>query len=886
MNSMQEKIDNIDVNVAVATHNLSNNTHDDIRELINALQEQVDNIEIGGGGEGTGSGDISSHNTSSTAHNDIRLLITELTNRLNALADSDDDTLDQMKEVVDYIKANRELIESVTTTKVNVSDIIDNLTTNVGDRPLSAAQGVALKGLVDTMQTELDSKAGEKHTHEIADVNGLQTALNGKTQRVELSGSIQQTAYRRSVIALCETNAAISASSSFSNGTISIRRSNGLNACNSTIDLFIGDEYYSDYGISACISETSFDGAIHVKPCTFSYNGVIYGGIEIFVQYANSEIVAFDGCTNFKIFGLDYYDIENSVVLNEEVYNSLNYDNVTYSNNLYHNLKKVYTEGEMEIGGTNLLTGTKDFTGNWAYVGNEPILDDDSFKYFRLIDSFSNFVRQNITLEPNNYTLSFYAKSDNDVAICIKDDLTNVEFGYVTVNDSNWKKYSIIIPSTLTVTDIMFLTRQSDTPIYIKKIKLERGNVATDYSPAPEDKADKVHTHDIYASKSIYGDNSISIDRYPDSTVGYGSIAIGARYTIGGGPYTNIITGPIASGRYSYAHGGYSINAGTYFAVTASGDCSHAEGIGTDASGNHSHAEGQLTTASGNGSHAEGHMTTASGSGSHAEGNYTVASGTYSHAEGHHTTALYYQHALGHYNNTSTATAYNETGTTTGSAFVIGNGTSSSLSNAFRVTGTGTIYATNATISTGADYAEYFEWSDSNPNNEDRVGYFVTLDENDPKKIRIANEGDYILGIVSGMPSVIGNGDECWKQRYILDEFGRYIEEEFEYEEEIHKGEDEEGNPIIETVTKTGTKYKENPDYDASKEYIQRKERAEWDAVGMLGVLSVYDDGTCKVNQYCKCSDNGIATATTERGYETYRVINRVSDNIIEVIFK
>lgn len=108
---------------------------------------------------------VSEHNISTESHNDIRLLITELTNRLNALANSDDTTLDQMSELVAYIKANRELIESVTTNKVNVSDIIDNLTTNVANKPLSAAQGVAIKSLVDALETALDTHTSDSTIH-------------------------------------------------------------------------------------------------------------------------------------------------------------------------------------------------------------------------------------------------------------------------------------------------------------------------------------------------------------------------------------------------------------------------------------------------------------------------------------------------------------------------------------------------------------------------------------------------------------------------------------------------------------------------------------------------------------------------------------------------
>lgn len=95
--------------------------------------------------------DVAEHNTGTDAHSDIRLLISGLTDRLNALADSDDTTLDQLSEVVAYIKSNRTLIEAITTSKVSVSDIIDNLVTNVANKPLSAAQGVALKALIDAI---------------------------------------------------------------------------------------------------------------------------------------------------------------------------------------------------------------------------------------------------------------------------------------------------------------------------------------------------------------------------------------------------------------------------------------------------------------------------------------------------------------------------------------------------------------------------------------------------------------------------------------------------------------------------------------------------------------------------------------------------------------
>lgn len=109
--------------------------------------------EVGADPSGTAESKVATHDTATDAHNDIRLLITELTTRFNALANSTDVDLDQLAELVAYIKDNRALIEQITTNKVNVSDIIDNLTTNVSNKPLSAAQGVALKALIDAVSS-------------------------------------------------------------------------------------------------------------------------------------------------------------------------------------------------------------------------------------------------------------------------------------------------------------------------------------------------------------------------------------------------------------------------------------------------------------------------------------------------------------------------------------------------------------------------------------------------------------------------------------------------------------------------------------------------------------------------------------------------------------
>ena len=110
--------------------------------------------QVGADPVGTAASAVSQHNTDATSHNDLRLALKGLTDRINAALDSDDTTLDQMSEVVAYIKSNKNLIDAITTSKVNVSDIVNNLTTNVANKPLSAAQGVALKELIDALRND------------------------------------------------------------------------------------------------------------------------------------------------------------------------------------------------------------------------------------------------------------------------------------------------------------------------------------------------------------------------------------------------------------------------------------------------------------------------------------------------------------------------------------------------------------------------------------------------------------------------------------------------------------------------------------------------------------------------------------------------------------
>jgi hypothetical protein len=130
----------------------------------------------------------------------------------------------------------------------------------------------------------------------------------------------------------------------------------------------------------------------------------------------------------------------------------------------------------------------------------------------------------------------------------------------------------------------------------------------------------------------------------------------------------------------------------------------------------------------------------------------------------------------------------------------------------FSVRGDGEVFADGGAINTGADYAEYFEWQDGNPDNEDRVGYPVSLVGN---KIKIAEAGEEVIGVISGNPSVVGDAAwNKWQHKYLKDDFGRYSL-------------DSNGHRQL------------NPAYDDSLEYQPREDRQEWDIVGLMGKLRV-----------------------------------------------
>lgn len=409
-----------------------------------------------------------------------------------------------------------------------------------------------------------------------------------------------------------------------------------------------------------------------------------------------------------------------------------------------------------------------------------------------------------------------------------------------------------------------------------------------------------------FYGKGSYNDSSVTID----------TLRLEAEYTKTTYPIENVGQAAIATGSDTAATGNNSWAGG--YSTKASGLNACALGSTTIASGQNAFTIGKDTIADGLNSFAGGSNSQASGSNAFAfgakdstSGKIPLASGYSSavlnqgcRANGSAATAMNYLCEAT--NQASLATGYNTLSKNIGSftsglctqtdvnyqavvgkynkstdgkgLFVVGFGTSTNRKNGLVVNNDGTVQAYSEVGSMGADYAEFFEWKDGNPDAEDRVGMVVTLDG---EQIRLAEAGDEILGIVSGTVAVLGDSASMhWKNQYLTDEFGRLI---YDMVEEFIDSVDEAGE-IIQVSAGFFPHARLNPDYDPEMVYIPREDRPEWDKVGMLGKLYTRDDGTCAIGGYGCVGENGILTKSEEP--TNIRIMKRTANNIVQVLLK
>ena len=480
---------------------------------------------------------------------------------------------------------------------------------------------------------------------------------------------------------------------------------------------------------------------------------------------------------------------------------------------------------------------------------------------------------------------------------------------------SNWDgaatkaEYVEIDPDGNDGTDPSYqITIATDIPL-LRVMALDGSSEALAISPdginvIMSDSSDKLSNTNLiklreFANLTTISDTDVTITI--DEFIVNGALTVGARRNVTVGSKTFVSgSSNAAGGNSSAVLAGLSNTASSNYSAVVAGNNNKASsnysavvaGINNSASGNNS-----VVVAGSNNSVSNNNSVVLGGTNNSVTAASSAILGGYNNSaldfcaviSGYNNNALTQQLKSGHYS--KDGVAGNTTGTT-GDAFIIGNGTSASRSNAFRVAYNGSVYGLSAFNSTGADYAEMFEWADGNSNSEDRRGLFVTFDETDFSKIRLANAGDEVIGVISATPSVIGNSyDDTWQGMYKTDIFGQPISHTVHYDAVYKEREvpdvDEEGNELETTHTEQvfiheaydAEEYVLNPDFDSEQEYIPRSQRKEWAVVGIVGQIVVVDDGTCVAGGRCTVGSNGKATVA-ESGI---RVLERLDDTHIRV---
>ena len=178
----------------------------------------------------------------------------------------------------------------------------------------------------------------------------------------------------------------------------------------------------------------------------------------------------------------------------------------------------------------------------------------------------------------------------------------------------------------------------------------------------------------------------------------------------------------------------------------------------------------------------------------------------------------------------------------------------------FQMTSSGSMTADGSFSGSGADYAEYFETADGNGI---EIGKTVVLDGNKVRASTSSDDASAIIGVVrpkeDGKCSMtIGNTAwNHWTNKYLTDDFGVFIWEDYIVKEWTEKTTKENGNievknhsypfdSIPEGVTVpddakeiTQQRKKQNPDWNEDTEYVKRQDRKEWVIIGLLGQIPI-----------------------------------------------
>lgn len=163
----------------------------------------------------------------------------------------------------------------------------------------------------------------------------------------------------------------------------------------------------------------------------------------------------------------------------------------------------------LQIGGENYLLNSNFSGGNDKWHVLPPINTTSDGRRFVTLPKSLFRMAQRVSVESGKrYLISFYARKRNDFdvdpVVTVKfDNLHNADSTRATVNSTDWRRYTVEFSTFKSGIELIyFLNRNSIEVDISEKIKLEIGDVPTDWSPAEEDLRSEIATYKRTAEES------------------------------------------------------------------------------------------------------------------------------------------------------------------------------------------------------------------------------------------------------------------------------------------------------------------------------------------------------------------------------------------------
>ncbi len=156
---------------------------------------------------------------------------------------------------------------------------------------------------------------------------------------------------------------------------------------------------------------------------------------------------------------------------------------------------------QLEIGGRNLLKHSEKLNKNWGKNGGVTLDTDHGIATLtangRLVALSQVLIEDQVEVKDGKVVLSFDALSNKSGKLNLRlrrytgSTYSDIS-AYVTVDSRDYKRYSVVFDyqksEGQTRLSVEIVTYEKDGTVFnIKKPKLELGNIATDWTPAPED---------------------------------------------------------------------------------------------------------------------------------------------------------------------------------------------------------------------------------------------------------------------------------------------------------------------------------------------------------------------------------------------------------------